>query len=341
MTPPTISVAMATYNGGRFLREQLRSIGAQTRLPDELVISDDRSTDDTLEIAHDFAANAPFPVVVHRNETTLRYARNFRAAASHCTGDVIAFTDQDDWWDPNRLERSAGCFDDPEVLLTYHNARLVDDHRQPFGVLYEAAAEREALRLKPVAPWHHTYGLVQMFRADLRRFDDLWDSSLNEIIAPMDIMSHDQWYVFLAQALGRVEFLDECLVDYRQHSSNTVGASQMRPTIEKRLLARLEHHGSQDDRNAQAASARATILREIADREPRHAPRLEDIAQHYERLAARHRNRFATYSAKGMPRRAGNLVRSWFGGDYRDWPWGFDPRSVVRDLWSGVLLSRL
>ena len=339
--PKSISVAMATYNGARFLREQLESIAAQTLKPFEVVICDDRSTDETVRIADEFARGSPFPVHVKVNDRNLGYFRNFRAAASRCRGDLIAFADQDDWWVPERLEKCVAHFQDPNLLLLYHNAWLVDYDRRRIGTVYNGVTEERALNLRPIGPWNHSYGLVQIFRSSLRQFDDLWDMSLNHMVDPLDIMCHDQWYFFLAEALGRVEFLDEPLLEYRQHGANAVSAKQIRPAVETRLLARLQHFGGQDLRMATAASARAAILDEIGKRSPSVAPRLHDIADHYRLLSERNARRYQTYAGRNVLHRFSNLARSWRSGDYADWPWGFDPRSVIRDLWSGVFLARV
>src|SRR6478609_12105203 len=106
---PTVSVAMATYNGAKFLQAQLDSLAAQTQLPDELVVGDDGSSDDTLAILEAFAASAPFPVRVDRNETRPDYGDNFMRTALRCTGDYIAFCDQDDVWLPEKIERCAAA----------------------------------------------------------------------------------------------------------------------------------------------------------------------------------------------------------------------------------------
>ena len=100
---PRISIAMATYNGSKYLREQLDSLAAQTLPPCELVVTDDGSTDDTLGILDRFRRRAPFPVHLHRNEQRLGYRDNFLKAAQLCSGELIAFCDQDDVWMPDKL----------------------------------------------------------------------------------------------------------------------------------------------------------------------------------------------------------------------------------------------
>jgi glycosyltransferase involved in cell wall biosynthesis len=91
----TLSVAMATCNGEKFLEDQLFSIARQIRLPDEMVIGDDGSTDGTMAILERFARNSPFPVCVYRNRVSLGFGDKFIKAASLCQGDLIAFSDQD------------------------------------------------------------------------------------------------------------------------------------------------------------------------------------------------------------------------------------------------------
>jgi glycosyltransferase involved in cell wall biosynthesis len=87
----TISIAMATFNGEKFLRDQLNSLSRQTHLPDELVVTDDCSTDQTVTVLKKFQSEAPFVVRLSVNEHRLGYAENFLRAASQCMGDLIAF----------------------------------------------------------------------------------------------------------------------------------------------------------------------------------------------------------------------------------------------------------
>src|SRR5262249_32885158 len=91
----SVSVAMATYNGSAHIRRQLESLVSQARNPSELIVTDDASDDDTLDIVKEFACSAPFPVFVSKNERRLGYRANFIQAALHCKSDLIAFCDQD------------------------------------------------------------------------------------------------------------------------------------------------------------------------------------------------------------------------------------------------------
>lgn len=92
----SLSIALASYNGKSYIREQLDSIARQTRLPDELIISDDASADSTEDIVFGFAQNAPFPVRFQRNNVRFGSTRNFGSAIRACNGDIIFLCDQDD-----------------------------------------------------------------------------------------------------------------------------------------------------------------------------------------------------------------------------------------------------
>src|SRR5687768_17349654 len=98
-----ISVAMTTYNGASYLREQLDSILAQTRMPDEVIVCDDRSTDATPELLREYSARAPVPMTIVFNEQRLASTKNFEQAIRLCSGEIIALSDQDDVWYPHKL----------------------------------------------------------------------------------------------------------------------------------------------------------------------------------------------------------------------------------------------
>jgi glycosyltransferase involved in cell wall biosynthesis len=141
----TISIALTTFNGERFLPEQLESLARQTRLPDEIVITDDASTDDTLCVVKKFSANAPFPVKVYRNAVRLGWARNFVRPAQLCTRELIAFCDQDDLWQRARIAEtlSAACEMPPEP-----SRRVISPERKP-QQRAEAVGGRNADEVQP------------------------------------------------------------------------------------------------------------------------------------------------------------------------------------------------
>ncbi len=153
-----ISVALCTYNGERFLQKQLDSIANQTRLPDEMVVCDDRSTDRTVAMVREFQASASWPVRVFENEHNLGSAANFERAIGLCSGDLIALSDQDDIWYPNRLARSEQELTaHAEAGLVFSDADVIDDQgRKQEKTLWQRlgfAGKRERDRLVSSSPF--------------------------------------------------------------------------------------------------------------------------------------------------------------------------------------------
>ena len=206
-----ISVAMATYDGERYLPEMLESLATQTRPPDELVVRDDGSSDRTLDVVHDFAARAPFAVhVVPSDDGRLGYAQNFVAASRACTGDLLFFADQDDAWRPEKLETVSRAVSDGEVAAVFHDFSLqAADGSQVAPSYAGVLAERGFL---PVV------ALKGCSIAVTRGFIDTWDWPPRS--SPV---SHDFWVTLLATAFGQRRILPDILIDHRIHDRNTSG----------------------------------------------------------------------------------------------------------------------
>ena len=331
----SISIALATYNGERFLRRQLESLAWQTRLPDELVVTDDCSTDGTVDILNDFSRTAPFPVRVTVNPGSLNFRANFLKAANLCSSELILFCDQDDVWHPEKLATVANAFAaDPGLTLAYHNATIVDAQERSLCAMFDPAEQQAILGRDLPPPWHFARGLVQAFRRELLAFDDLWPLSCEHFDGQR--LGHDRWYFFLALAIGRVGFIDADLLMYRQHGSNAFGADS-RPGLIDRMRERLRHFAHDDLYAAAGARSRVAVLDALAPRVPADKrPPLDCLAKAYADHADRLERRSRTFAAASLPARAAALARSLAHGDYCGNPWGFDRRSVLRDLVSGV-----
>jgi len=226
--PPLFSVAMCTYNGARFVAEQLASVAGQTRPPDELVVCDDGSTDETCALVERFAARAPFPVRLCVNEHNLGSTRNFGRAIALCTGDLIALSDQDDVWHPSKLEKLEARFAArPSVGFVFTDAELVDEHLRPAGRrLWDSVGfgpkERRLVRggraLDLLLPGWHVTGATMAFRAKFR-------SLVLEI--PEDLaLIHDGWIAAVIAGVADVDFVEEPLLKYRQHPRQQIGAPE-------------------------------------------------------------------------------------------------------------------
>lgn len=207
---PTLSVAMATYNGEQYLPEMLESLAAQTRVPDELVIRDDGSEDGTVGLLHAFARRVPFRVEVLVGGPRLGYAQNFVAASRACTGGVIFFADQDDSWRPPKLATVAQHVRRSRVPRAYfHDFAIDSGDGAGASSYYDLLAERgypPALSLKGCS------------MAVTRGFVDLWGWP-----PPQAPISHDFWVALLSTAFGQRRNLPQPLIDHRLHGTNASG----------------------------------------------------------------------------------------------------------------------
>lgn len=222
-----LSIALCTYNGSPHLVEQLNSLAAQTRLPDELVVCDDLSTDDTVTILNRFASSAFFPVRVFVNDVNLGSTKNFERAISLCTGDIIFLCDQDDVWQPNKLARVAAAFAaDKDIGLVASDAEVLNPTGDPVGRRLWADLPFTQAMLRAVeagaGPQHWLRyntitGATAAFRADLR-----------SVILPIPACwVHDGWIAFLTAAVARVRLIPEPLIGYRTHTNQQIGSAPL------------------------------------------------------------------------------------------------------------------
>lgn len=208
----TVSVAMATFNGARWLKPQLDSFAQQTRPPDEVVITDDGSTDDTEGVVAAFAATAPFPVRFVRNVERLGFNGNFARAIGLTTGDVVFISDQDDVWYPGKMERVLALFQArPGCLCVVNDQAIADaDGRETGGtVLGNVRA------LGRPDGWYGPGCCTALRR------------TLMPIVEPFagNVVAYDHWINTLAEAIGRRRVLDVPLQMYRRHGNNASGSA--------------------------------------------------------------------------------------------------------------------
>lgn len=233
-TSPTLSVTvvMATFNGERFLGEQLASLSGQSRQPDGLVISDDASSDGTLDIATAFARKAPFPVRIIQNPTRVGYADNFMRAALGVTSDVISFCDQDDVWHRDKLRLSVGALEQSErLVLVSHAALVMDQSGRVSGQAYPRVSRTSCFSATDL-PLHNFPGFTFTFRRSLL-------SAAGKVVRTKDLglapLAHDQWVWLLAPCVGEVLLLEEALAWYRKHTQNAFGAPKVTLGVIRKL----------------------------------------------------------------------------------------------------------
>jgi len=221
-----ISVTMCTYNGGQYLEEQLESIAMQSRMPAELVVCDDQSTDDTLSIVKRFEANAPFAVNVVRNNQRLGSTRNFDQAIGLARGELIALCDQDDRWVSTKLERLSDVLsENPFLGGVFSDANLIDgDGRQSGTGLFAKHSftptkQRSFLSCPTATLLKHDVvtGATLIFRTTMRRFCSPIPAS----------WVHDGWLAWMIALHSRLSLISEPLIDYRIHAGQQLGVSSV------------------------------------------------------------------------------------------------------------------
>ncbi len=233
-TVPSISVALCTRNGASYVREQVESIVHQTLLPREIVVSDDDSSDNTVEIVtsvvSDFLRSTPdvhIDVIVLHNIPPLGVTGNFERAITTTTGALIALCDQDDVWHPQRLELAAArCVAEQDLLLLHGDARLVDGEGFPLGLsLFQALG----VTIRERTEIHGGFGFGALMRRNLvTGATTMFRRTLLEAALPFPSQwVHDEWLGAIAAATGRIDFLEEPLIDYRQHGANQIGVAKL------------------------------------------------------------------------------------------------------------------
>ena len=217
MSAPLVSVALCTFNGERHLEAQLRSLLALRWPALEIVIQDDASTDGTVDLVRRLAGDDP-RVRLEVNAANLGFLGNFERALSRCRGDWIAPCDQDDVWHPDKLERLAPLMADH--VLAYADSRLVDADGRDLGrrlsQVYRMAEGDDPLVF---TFWNSVSGHALLMRRELLA---------HCLPFPAGVKFHDWWMAFQAARTGRIAYLDEPLVDYRQHAATQTDTLQAR-----------------------------------------------------------------------------------------------------------------
>lgn len=208
-----ITVVMATRNGRRFLGEQIDSVHAQTRLPDEWIVIDDASDDGTDEILGDLHRTSPVPVHVVPNRTRLGVVRAFERATFQATGDVIVWCDQDDVWYPHKVATVLACFQaDDGVHLVAHDADYCDARLVPTGETIVQRARRHGSR-GPERDPDIVHGMATAFTREL------WQIAAP--IPPATATHHDGWMHWIARSLGVRKIIPDRLAAHRRHGDAT------------------------------------------------------------------------------------------------------------------------
>ncbi|HEX5352819.1 MAG TPA: glycosyltransferase family 2 protein [Rhodanobacteraceae bacterium] len=321
--PLTTSVVLCTCNGARFLEAQWDSLLAQSRLPDEIVVRDDASSDATgtlLDTLRKRTEGRGVQVRLRRNSTNLGYVANFEAVLQEASGDLLFLCDQDDVWHREKLATLAAQFETrPDLLLLCGDARRIDATgavlpQSLFRVLKVSHSELRRIHagrgfevlLRRSLATGATVALRRSLLADALPFPSGW--------------VHDEWLAIIAAALGGFDCVERSLVDYRQHESNQIGmpdrdlAAQWRDLLKPR-----------------AALIDGLIARDEALQARLHALDTRLPAACRRRVAEKLSHLRARGAMRGAPwTRLARILRETTNGNYRRYGTGL--RSGLRDL---------
>ncbi len=328
-----ISIALCTYNGAKFLVSQLESFSAQIRLPNELVICDDNSSDATIEIIRNFTATAPFFIRLEINRQNLGSTKNFERAIALCTGDLIFLSDQDDVWLPEKLARIEAEFNkNPDVGMVFSDAEIVRENLHPTGdALWNFTFADDSRRAARIGKFLDVLLSQNVVTGATMAFRSRYRQSFMPIPGDIPNLIHDGWIALVIAAEAEVVFVNERLVKYRQHAAQQLGidygAQQIKDFNERRnrYAASIAFAESEIERLKQ--------MREIFAAYPQFESKRGTIE--FESLIEEKRARIAHYEARrNLPRSRLNrllpVAREFSSSRYRKFSKGW--LSAAKDL---------
>ncbi len=211
MKNAVISIALCTYNGAKYIDEQLQTIINQDHPIHEIVIVDDQSTDNTIEILKKWEEKFPHLFRIDINEENLAFDKNFEKAISLCTGELIDIADQDDIWMKDKLTLLADCFSNPNVILAHGASVTLKNGRLHYfsgqlrsKQLFEGSDSRKLFLLNQLS------GHNIIFRRTL----------LIKALPIPNFMPYDWWLALQASAQGEIKAVKKYLVHHRKHGEN-------------------------------------------------------------------------------------------------------------------------
>ncbi len=329
-----ISVVIATYNGAKYLQEQLDSLSRQTCRPFELIVGDDGSTDSTLSILREFSRSAPFPVSIIENEENLGFSDNFLNLATKCKGDWTAFCDQDDVWFPCKLADAVDAIiENTNAIMVLQKANLFDAEFQRKGRIFPNHLRQGLYRAGSQYGFWVWLGFLQTVRSDI--FKELCVKERPPNYFPGHaVLSHDKWTCLVGNAIGDIVVLDNPVALYRRHEGALTGDYRAQPLserIDKAKSVTWTHYSFLGG----VANSTALYLKQMAagHRQPTWSEGLFKAAIGFERIARIQRERACLYKNRSPIVRARYFIRILVCGGYIGPPLiSMGWKSAIKDL---------
>lgn len=237
---PSLQILLATYKGGRFLREQLDSLFRQTYADWQILARDDGSPDDTVAILREYAAKHPGRLaLIEDGETRLGACRNFGRLLEQSSAPYVMFCDQDDVWKEDKIEKTLGLLRNAEsrypgkAVAVHTDLTVVDTELNVIAESfwsYEKLSPAWADRLPSLAVQNVLTGCTMAINAQARKLC---------LPVPPEAVMHDWWIALKVCQAGVIEALPEQTILYRQHNLNDVGAKQ----VDSKYFAQKAAHG--------------------------------------------------------------------------------------------------
>lgn len=216
-----VSVAICTYQGQSYLKEQLESICSQTRPVDEIIVCDDGSIDQSVQLCEEILKKTNIPYVIKVNETSLHVLRNFQQCYAMCSGDVIFSSDQDDIWEEHKVEEYLKCFEDPSIDMIAGNALLIDGQGKEMKLSLRDSigfkAANEQMMLKELLRTFCITGATMAFRKSFGQ----------KYLYCSKFWLHDGLLALAAACNFHLHYIDQPLTRYRLHGNNVCGVGDV------------------------------------------------------------------------------------------------------------------
>lgn len=230
-----ISVAICTYNGEKYINQQIDSILNQSLAVNEIIICDDCSTDQTFNILEKYSSLNPGLFKIIKNDTNLKTVKNFEKAISLCSGEIIFLSDQDDIWAENKVAVFVNYFkNNPNLNVLASNGYCIDED----SLIHEKYSVWDAPKFLQDKNYNVNYNLIiQISNIATGASMAFRKSILKEIlpIPQIDDLYHDEWIALLSIKENNFKLIDEKLFSYRIHNNQQLGGTFLEKTEETKI----------------------------------------------------------------------------------------------------------
>lgn len=226
---PLVSICIATYNGAKYIREQIDSLMNQTYQNIEVIIQDDCSSDNTVSILKTYQEK--MNITINRNEENLGYIKNFEKVLQKANGEYIAICDQDDIWVENKIELLINNIADKTMI--YSDSLLIDSEGKSLDMKFSQSLKNNFISThNPLAFLNDNCvsGHAMLFKKELLQY----------IFPFKENIFFDAWIALNAASLNGISYFDGCLVKYRQHETNTLSKHSRKVKKDKQKISQAD-----------------------------------------------------------------------------------------------------